>query len=183
MSTDPTAGARSYLDFHGLARLRNEAAQGADREVLRKTAEQFEAQFIQMMMKSMRDATVIRGDLLDSQAEDTFQEMMDREVAVRMAQRGALGVADLLERQLSGGVTPTVPSTRQVLAARSAGLPDAGSGTALPLSPAPTAVPLRSGEAAGLPLPSRAIEPLPLRTPGTRPADAAPMPSSGGDAR
>jgi Rod binding domain-containing protein len=122
MASDPTGGVRSYLDFGGLAQLKGQAGQADDPAVLRRTAEQFEAQFIQTLMKTMREATVLRGELLDSQAEDTYQDMMDKEVAQLMSRRGALGIADLLERQLAGGgVTPTAPSTHQVLALRSAG--------------------------------------------------------------
>lgn len=122
MSSDPAAGVRSYLDFGGLAQLKGQASQADDPAVLRRTAEQFEAHFIQMMMKSMREATVLRSDLIDSAAEDTYQDMMDKEVSLLVARRSALGVATLLERQLTtGGVSPTPPSTEQVLALRSAG--------------------------------------------------------------
>ena len=91
--------ANSYLDFAGLARLRGEAHRSSS-SANRETAQQFEAMFIQMMMKSMRAATP-RGELLESPAMDTYQDLFDKEIANQMGRRGALGIASMLERQLS----------------------------------------------------------------------------------
>ena len=118
-----------YHDFAGMARLRAEAGRvrptGSATEslVARHAAQQFEAHFIQQMMKSMREA-VERSDLLESGHADMFQELMDKELAVKMAQGGTLGMASWMERQLSpqAPAIPTVdelpPSTAAVLAAR-----------------------------------------------------------------
>lgn len=98
MSTDTTNVTRSYLDFEGLGRLRGQAATGdASKKaaVERETAQQFEAMFIQMMMKSMREATEKEG-LFSSEAENTFQDMMDRDLSVSMAERSAFGIADMI---------------------------------------------------------------------------------------
>jgi len=92
MSTDTTAVTRSYLDFEGLGRLRGQAASGdASKKaaVERETAQQFEA------MKSMREATEKEG-LFSSEAENTFQDMMDRDLSVSMAKRSAFGIADMI---------------------------------------------------------------------------------------
>jgi flagellar protein FlgJ len=51
--------------------------------------------FIQMMMKSMREATEKEG-LFSSEAENTFQDMMDRDLSVSMAKRSAFGIADMI---------------------------------------------------------------------------------------
>jgi len=91
--------ANSYLDFAGLARLRGEAHRSSS-AANRETAQQFEAMFIQMMMKSMRDAS-FKGELLESSALETFQGMQDREISVQMAKRGGLGIADMLEKQFA----------------------------------------------------------------------------------
>ena len=98
MSTDTTNVTRSYLDFEGLGRLRGQAATGdASKKAAaeRETAQQFEAMFIQMMMKSMREATEKEG-LFSSEAENTFQDMMDRDLSVSMAKRSAFGIADMI---------------------------------------------------------------------------------------
>lgn len=89
----------SYADFQGLARLKA-TAQNDPREALKTVAHQFETQFIGMLMKSMRDATPQNG-LLDSQQSKTFQSMMDQEVAQKIAAHGGIGLAGMIERQLS----------------------------------------------------------------------------------
>jgi peptidoglycan hydrolase FlgJ len=81
-----------------LGELRHRAAKDGE-GALRETAKQFEALFIQMMMKSMRDAS-FKSDLLQSDSQDTYQEMFDKEVSVSLAQRGGFGLADMLTQQL-----------------------------------------------------------------------------------
>ena len=140
MNPDSLEGPRSYLDFAGLGELRGRAANGQDPAALRQAARQFEAHFLQAMLKSMREATVIRGELFGSQEQDTWQEMMDREVATQMGGRGSLGIADLIERHFAaGGVTPTPADTRQVLESRGVGLPMPSAAPALPLPATPGA--------------------------------------------
>ena len=101
MSID-TATTRSYLDFEGLGRLRGQAATGdAEKKAAaeKETAQHFEAMFIQMMMKSMREATEKEG-LFSSDAEQTFQDMMDREISSSMAQRSAFGIGDMILKSI-----------------------------------------------------------------------------------
>jgi Rod binding domain-containing protein len=98
MNTQPTAPlTQSALDFEGLGKLRAEARQN-DKAAVRETAQQFEAMFLQMMMKSMREA-VEKDEENSTSGQDTFESMFDREVAHKMAQRNTLGVADMLVRQ------------------------------------------------------------------------------------
>ena len=67
----------SYLDFSGLGELRGRAQQN-DPAALKQAAKHFEGAFIQMMLKSMRDANnVMKSDLIKSDAIDTFQDMFD----------------------------------------------------------------------------------------------------------
>jgi flagellar protein FlgJ len=54
-----------------------------------------------MMLKSMRDANnVMKSDLVESQAAETFEGMYDKEMSVQMAKRNTMGLADMLVRQL-----------------------------------------------------------------------------------
>lgn len=93
-----------YTDFSGLARLRLNA-QSKPEETLLAAGRQFEALFIQMMLKSMRDATP--GDtLLGGQEQDTYREMFDKQISLTLAAKGSLGLADAMARQLS---SPSVP--------------------------------------------------------------------------
>ena len=101
--SDPISSstAKSYRDFSGLGELRGKAQQGDDR-ALRETAQQFEALFIQMMLKSMREANnVMKSDLVQSDAMETFEGLYDKEMSVQMAKRNNLGLADSLVRQVS----------------------------------------------------------------------------------
>jgi flagellar protein FlgJ len=85
----PLTSARSYLDFSGLGELRGKAQRNDD-SALRETAQQFEAMFIQMMLKSMRDASnEMKSDLVQSDAAETFEGMYDKEMSVKLAQRNA----------------------------------------------------------------------------------------------
>ena len=68
---------------------------------LRKVAEDFEAVFIAQMMKQMR-STIHKEEMMHGGAgEDVFTEMMDQEMAQKMAKRGSAGIADMLYKQLS----------------------------------------------------------------------------------
>lgn len=95
-SLAPPVLTQSALDFEGLGKLRAQARQD-DKAAVRETAQQFEALFIQMMMKSMREA-VLKDEDNSSSAEQTFESMFDREVAHGMAKRNSLGLADMLVR-------------------------------------------------------------------------------------
>jgi Rod binding domain-containing protein len=88
----------TYLDFNALTQLKGDAARDP-RQAIRKTAEQFEAYFIQQMMKTMRES-VEKSDLVDSGNMDMYQDLMDKEVSLSMAKRGGMGLADMLERQM-----------------------------------------------------------------------------------
>ena len=91
-------GTGSYLDFDALGRLKGKAAKDG-KSAARETAQQFEALFLQMMMKSMRDAS-FKSDLMESQAKDTFEGMFDKEVSLAMAKKDTLGLTDMLLKNM-----------------------------------------------------------------------------------
>ena len=113
----------SYLDFAGLARLRGEAQRKTDAGT-HEAAQQFEAMFVQMMLKSMRDAS-FKSDLMGSQTLDTYQSMHDHELSLQMARRGSLGIATMIEKQFAQTQTQ-VPAADQ-LALREKAATDAAS--------------------------------------------------------
>ncbi|WP_302139218.1 flagellar assembly peptidoglycan hydrolase FlgJ [Halomonas alkalicola] len=103
MSVQDT-GSQFALDMQGLNRLKHTARQDPSQGV-RGAAEQFEALFIQMMLKSMRD-TIPESGLMESQATDLYQSMLDQQWSQVMASRG-IGLADKLVAQLErGGMVP-----------------------------------------------------------------------------
>jgi flagellar protein FlgJ len=86
------------LDTQGLGDLR-QAARNKSPEALKEAATQFEAMFVNMMMKSMREATP-QDSLNDSQTSKTFTSMLDQQLSQTVAKRG-VGLADMLIKQLS----------------------------------------------------------------------------------
>ena len=80
-------------------------AKNNDPAALREVAGQFEALFLQSMLKSMRDASI--GDPLfgDSNAHDMYEDMLDQQLAVEMASGKGIGLAEMLVRQLGGEQT------------------------------------------------------------------------------
>ena len=96
------------LDVQGLERLKH-TARNDEAAGLKGAAQQFEALFLQMMLKSMRDATPTTG-LLDSEQTEFYQSMLDQQWAQTMAGRG-IGLADHLVAQLqSQGVGASRPA-------------------------------------------------------------------------
>ena len=65
---------------------------------LREAAEQFEAIFLNEFIKQARKAKLAE-DIFGSDAQDTYQEMMDRELSTKLAGRTDLGIAEALIRQ------------------------------------------------------------------------------------
>ena len=91
-------GPKSSYDFAGLGELKAKAASnGQDDAAIKKAAQQFEAMFLQMMMKSMR-ATVEKGGLFESQASETFEQMYDQQIVMAMSERGSTGLAQMVEK-------------------------------------------------------------------------------------
>ena len=86
------------LDTQGLGDLKRSAKAGSA-DATRGAAQQFEALFINQMMKSMRDATPQDG-LTDNQQTKMFTSMLDQQLSQNMSKRG-MGLADVLVRQLS----------------------------------------------------------------------------------
>jgi Rod binding domain-containing protein len=118
----------SYLDFNALTQLKGDAARDPSKAI-RKTAEQFEAYFIQQMMKTMRES-IEKSDLVEGGNMEMYQDLMDKEVSLSMAKRGGMGLADMLERQMNQA---QALSTQDALRQRQ---PISTSAPALPLNPA-----------------------------------------------
>ena len=92
--------ARSYTDFQGFSDLRVQARKNSP-EALKEVATQFEAHFIQMMLKSMRDASLSEG-IFDSEESKFYMDMFDHQIALDLAGKQSLGIAEMMIRQLGG---------------------------------------------------------------------------------
>ena len=144
---------RSYTDFTGLGELRGKA-QKDQNSALRESAQQFEGLFIQMMLKSMREANEpMKDEDNKSHAVETFEGMFDKEVSLQMSKRGALGVADFMERAVKQQQAPA-PSTDALLKSRGKGIALNPKQEPIPL---PTAADLSKGFALEKALPLRSL--------------------------
>ncbi len=85
------------LDVQGLNSLRQSAKQNSP-DALKASAQQFEGVFINMMLKSMRQATAAAGQE-QSQDGQLYTSMLDQQLSQTMAQRG-IGLADMMLRQM-----------------------------------------------------------------------------------
>ena len=79
------------------ARLRLQA--GADGEVDSEVIQQFEALFLQQMLKSMRTASLAEG-LFQSDQSEFYRDMYDQQIATDLANKELLGIAQIINRQL-----------------------------------------------------------------------------------
>ena len=103
-------------DATSIASLRSAAARDP-KAAIRETAKQFEALFMQQLMKSMREATMSSG-LLDNSGTQLGTEMLDTQYANKMSGLPgglAAAIARQLERQLGSGAAaalaaPTAPA-------------------------------------------------------------------------
>jgi flagellar protein FlgJ len=101
------ANANTYSDPNGLAALKKDPTSPA---ALRAVAQQVDALFLQMMLKSMRDANAAAGEG-DSNEMGMYQDMFDKQIALTMSQHQDLGLGSLLTRQIAaraaaGGAAP-----------------------------------------------------------------------------
>jgi len=69
-------------------------------------ARQFESIFIQMMLQSMRDASLASG-ILDNENSEFYYQMFDRQVASSLTETGGIGIAEIMLRQLQSQALTT----------------------------------------------------------------------------
>lgn len=104
----PDLTQRATYDMQGLTALRAAAHQQTP-QATQQAAKQFEAVFTQMMMKSMREATM-SGGLLGSEQEKMFNGMLDDQLAQQLASHKGIGLADLMLKQLANTGTTLPPA-------------------------------------------------------------------------
>lgn len=100
----------SYHDLGALDDLRA-VAQKDQGKALKQVASQFEAMFMQMLMKQMRqsNAAFETDSPLNNSKTQNYRDMYDNQMALDLSQTGSLGLADLIVSQLdpdSAQITP-----------------------------------------------------------------------------
>jgi flagellar protein FlgJ len=86
------------LDSQGLDKLRLQAKQSPEK-ALQGAAQQFEQVFLNMMLKSMREATP-QDAMLDNDQTKMFTGMLDQQLSQSMSTGHGVGLADIMVRQL-----------------------------------------------------------------------------------
>ncbi len=108
-----SASSELAADERSLDALKRDA-QRDPQGAVKKAAQQFEALFMQMVLKSMRDATPKSG-LFDSPGQDMYTGMLDQQLATKVAQSGT-GLADVIARQLPRHMDRSSPSKQEMTA-------------------------------------------------------------------
>lgn len=93
------------IDTKGVETLRQSARQNSP-EALKESAKQFEALFMNMIMKSMREASPQDG-MFDNEQTKMYTSMLDQQLSQNFANRG-VGLADMLVKQLSSTLNKQV---------------------------------------------------------------------------
>tara|TARA_B110000305_G_scaffold52396_1_gene57367 strand:- start:5447 stop:5890 length:444 start_codon:yes stop_codon:yes gene_type:complete len=102
---DISTTAKSYLDFAGLGQLKAKASKD-QASAAQEVGNQFEAMFVQMIFKSVREANeTMKSDLMGSSSVDTYEQMYHDELSQVMAQKGVFGMGNWLAEQVSGQTT------------------------------------------------------------------------------
>lgn len=86
--------------LNGLKRLSRDQSP----EAIREASRQFEALFMQQVMKSMREASP-KGGMLDTEETRSYQTLLDQQMMLQLSSQGqGVGLAKVIERQLGGGL-------------------------------------------------------------------------------
>ncbi|CAH0540051.1 rod-binding protein [Vibrio marisflavi] len=98
---------QAYFDT---SELQNMEGQGKNSQALDGASDQFEALFLQMMLKSMQktNETLEKGSMFSSQNQQLYQGMYDNQLAFEMSQQHGLGLSEMLVKQLGGDVSKVV---------------------------------------------------------------------------
>ncbi|BFT31139.1 flagellar assembly peptidoglycan hydrolase FlgJ [Alteromonas sp. D210916BOD_24] len=105
--------ARNVHDLGSINKMREAIASG-DKEVLQEAAQQFEAIFVQMMLKSMRkaqDALADESSPFNSEQVKFYRDMHDQQLATDLTSGGGLGLADVIVKQLGQTEDSYIPAS------------------------------------------------------------------------
>lgn len=97
----------SYTDINSMSEMKA-GSKANSPENMKRVAEQFESLFMNMMVKSMRDANqaFAEGNPLNTPQTRFYQDMYDNQMSVHLSEKQGLGLADVMLRQLSPEKTP-----------------------------------------------------------------------------
>ncbi len=107
MKTDLTQHAQLYTELGEMNKLRQQA-KDKDPAALQAVAEQFEQLFLNMLVKSMREANASFSEdsYFNSPQVEFYQQMGDTQLTKEIAENKGFGLAEILVRQLGGKIDP-----------------------------------------------------------------------------
>jgi flagellar protein FlgJ len=120
------------FDANSLNNLK-QAAKESSPEAIKAVSKQFEAIFMNMMLKSMREASSSQDNPFDNEQSRTFTSMLDQQLSSNLSSKG-LGLADVLAKQLSKNSYAVNNTMQQAVSEVESGLKDAFTLITNPLS-------------------------------------------------
>lgn len=105
------------VDAQSVNKLRLQARKDPE-QALKGAARQFEALFMNMLLKSMREATPQDGPF-NSEQTRLYTSLLDQQLAQNLSAKG-IGLADIMTRQLTRTIAPGVPQPPAAAAAPAA---------------------------------------------------------------
>lgn len=105
------ANTQAYTDFSELEKIKQQAQTDGE-GALREVARQFESVFLNIVLKSMRNANQAFADdgFFNSQQSQMYRDMYDQQISLSMTEGSGLGMADMLVKQLGGFVNRFQPA-------------------------------------------------------------------------
>lgn len=84
---------------------------------VKEACQQFEAIFLRYLLQKMRDTVPKDGLLGSSQAQETYQDLMDGALADSLSKNGQFGLGEMLYKQLSmstagANTSPAAPQSK-----------------------------------------------------------------------
>lgn len=107
------ANTQAYTDLSGLEKIKQQAQTDGE-GALREVARQFESIFLNIVLKSMRNANQAFADdgFFNSQQSQMYRDMYDQQISLSMTEGSGLGMADMLVKQLGGFVNRSRPAEK-----------------------------------------------------------------------
>ena len=93
MKTEYSADTKGFLNA-------NDASVNGTNSELKAVADQFEAIFLEMLLKQARDSKLSDG-LFENKADDNFVQLFDRELAKSSSEKVDIGIAEAIINQMA----------------------------------------------------------------------------------
>ena len=107
-----------YTDFNSLNAITTQHG-ATEREKLENAAQQFAAVFTNMLLKSMRQASLGEG-IFDNEQSEMYRDLFDQQISLQLNQGQSLGIAELLVNQFTNSIDAESASADAESAASSA---------------------------------------------------------------